>query len=352
MRGIAAFVVVIQHAMEQIIGSNALPPAIDRAMAAIFADGFNFGRFGIATFFLISGFVIPFSFREPRALWGFAVSRFFRLYPAYWLSLAFGLSVLALTSRGLPDLVTILANVTMFQAFAAQADVVPVYWTLALELLFYTACAALYWKGWMGNARVIALAAGLLLLAALALSSLSLIGGRHWPANIPFNISLMFMGTLTRLAWLEQNAAAQKIMPVMLAATLVALPLIQWGACFGSHSAYIQPLPFTTAYGAAIALFLLVLKGGWQSGPIWLWLGTISYSAYLVHGPWLQAMVTWFGPLSPATAPFFLAAVTMLTLGSAQLVYWLVERPCLRIGQRYIRLQRAANLSHLAEAPR
>ncbi len=341
LRGIAALVVVIQHAVEQVMGRNALAPGIERAMTTIFADSFNFGRFGIAMFFLISGFVIPFSLRGPRPLWGFAVSRFFRLYPAYWLSLAFGLWVLALTGRDVPDLATILANASMFQAFVGRADIVPVYWTLALELLFYGACAALYGKGWLGNARIIALAIGLLLVAALALSGLSLVGGRHWPANIPFNLSLMFMGTLTRQAWLERDAAAQKRMPIMLAATMVALPLIQWGACFGSQSAYIQPIPFTTAYAAALVLFLLVLKGNWQSGPLWLWLGSISYSVYLVHGPWLQAMVTWFQPLSPATAPLFLAAVIVLTLGSAHLVYRLVERPCLRIGHGYMARLRA-----------
>ncbi|MCQ4062259.1 acyltransferase, partial [Klebsiella pneumoniae] len=43
---------------------------------------FNWGAFGVALFFLISGFVIPFSF--VKATWlSFLVGRFFRIFPLY-----------------------------------------------------------------------------------------------------------------------------------------------------------------------------------------------------------------------------------------------------------------------------
>src|SRR4051794_26399249 len=48
---------------------------------------FNAGLLGVALFFLVSGFVIPFSL-DRGSLSRFVIRRIFRLYPVYWLSLA------------------------------------------------------------------------------------------------------------------------------------------------------------------------------------------------------------------------------------------------------------------------
>ena len=81
---------MLQHVAERIIFAD---PASGSILRPAFLDLFNAGRFGVALFFLISGFVIPFSFKEPRPLLRFALSRFFRLYPAYWLSLMLALLI-------------------------------------------------------------------------------------------------------------------------------------------------------------------------------------------------------------------------------------------------------------------
>ncbi len=48
----------------------------------VIASPINFGAFGVALFFLISGFVIPLSFQSYGRL-DFLVARFFRIYPTY-----------------------------------------------------------------------------------------------------------------------------------------------------------------------------------------------------------------------------------------------------------------------------
>ena len=48
----------------------------------------NWGPFGVALFFVISGFVIPFSFETYGRL-DFIVARFFRIYPTYLTGLSF-----------------------------------------------------------------------------------------------------------------------------------------------------------------------------------------------------------------------------------------------------------------------
>lgn len=334
LRGIAVCVVPLQHVLEEVIGKGALPPWLDQCAALIFADGMNWGRFGAAIFFLISGCVIPFSFRGERPLLGFAVSRFFRLYRAYWMSLMLALIILWVTGRSMPSTGAALANVTLLQTFVRVPDVVHVYWTPALEILFYFATAVLFRFRLHSNSLVITGAIGICIVASLILALLSLCSKRHLPANLPLNPSLMFAGTLVRLAWRNGDTRAGMLMPYAFGLLIAAIPIVQWSAYCDSIAPYVQPLPLTAAYLLAIVVLLFALRWSWEFGPIWLWLGAISYSVYLVHGPWLQAMVTLFGPPSRLTVASFIVANALLTVGSATLIYQLLEKMLVRSGHR------------------
>ena len=67
------------------------------AGAQTWPDYFEFGITGVVLFFAISGFVIYGTLRGPRGNAGrrFIISRFFRLFPAYWVSMAAGLATFA-----------------------------------------------------------------------------------------------------------------------------------------------------------------------------------------------------------------------------------------------------------------
>src|SRR3954452_17183752 len=78
VRGVAAFAVVLQH------GGETFWPAVNRATH----NYVNVGRFGVVAFFLVSGFIIPFSLERGGSVRRFWTGRFFRLYPLYWASLA------------------------------------------------------------------------------------------------------------------------------------------------------------------------------------------------------------------------------------------------------------------------
>nr|QOS16203.1 hypothetical protein VP356_00029 [Vibrio parahaemolyticus] len=97
---------------------------------------FSYGYLGIDVFFIISGFVIYNSLRT-RDVWGFFKARVMRLYPTYWICLSISiigicfLSDSALTSR------QILINFSMLQSFFNVKSIDGVYWTLAIEIIFY-----------------------------------------------------------------------------------------------------------------------------------------------------------------------------------------------------------------------
>lgn len=106
---------------------------------------FNFGSFGVSIFFLISGFVIPFSLEKLNAP-SFLVARFFRIFPTYMVGLALSLSVVALAGwfwdkPFMWGLGTIISNAFLFFNLLGVYSIDLVNWTLAIEIKFYLLCA-------------------------------------------------------------------------------------------------------------------------------------------------------------------------------------------------------------------
>lgn len=124
---------------------SAADPGLYAKMVPTFLPFFNFGPFGVSIFFLISGFVIPFSCRAKSAK-GFILSRALRIYPTYALSLSLTLCAVYVTSIMFWDVTpdinwkTILANITLTQTIFMTPSIDLVNWTLAIEIKFYLAC--------------------------------------------------------------------------------------------------------------------------------------------------------------------------------------------------------------------
>jgi peptidoglycan/LPS O-acetylase OafA/YrhL len=105
----------------------------------------KYGYLGVPVFFMISGYVIPWSIRHRRVA-DFAVSRAIRLFPTYWLCAALLVAVPPLLGEWRFHLPAheVLLNVTMVAPWFGARYIDPVFWTLAIELQFYVvvACAA------------------------------------------------------------------------------------------------------------------------------------------------------------------------------------------------------------------
>lgn len=111
---------------------------------------FDFGIFGVALFFLISGFVIPISLRKlGRAK--FLLARVVRIYPVYLVSLGVWVLCWALVrslslGEGRPDIswASIALQATLVGDFFGLPSFDLVSWTLQVELKFYLVAALLY----------------------------------------------------------------------------------------------------------------------------------------------------------------------------------------------------------------
>src|SRR5690242_13049795 len=165
LRGIAALLVLWLHVANSYHTLSPETAAHGRWLNDVISE-IDIGRIGVVVFFLISGFVIPFSIKPASAapIAGFVIRRVFRIYPAYWLSVPLAAYVF-FWSAGRPfGIGEFVVNLTLLQDIFGVQPAEGVYWTLLVELGFYALCIILLLTRSLFSARRIAL-----LSAALAL---------------------------------------------------------------------------------------------------------------------------------------------------------------------------------------
>ena len=279
---------------------------------------FAFGNYGVHLFFLISGFVIFMTLERTRTTMDFVVSRFSRLFPAYWASMAITASVVytaGLAGQRLHGQ-DLLLNITMVQDFLGAEELDGSYWTLEVELFFYAQMLAWFVLGLLGRIRWII--GGWLLLAALEGSFEKL--GWHFSYAlrellilrfIPFfALGILFYRHRTRPATRRGDLA-------MIVLALLAIGIGQ------------KPVLLLTA-GICCAIFALFARGWLRflNLPLFAFLGGISYTLYLVHQSVGFVVIYRLEHAGvPAWAAVLLSAALAFAL--AMLLHRVVEKPAM-----------------------
>jgi len=300
LRGIAALCVVFQHAAARTTANTDLYWPL--------LETFNFGRFGVILFFLISGFVIPPSL-ERGGLRLFAVNRAFRLLPILWLSVGTGILIHIYEGRAFTA-ADVAASMVMLADPLGLHPMLGVYWTLTIELYFYIACCALFAAGLLGNVRITGAIA--LMFAIVG----AMLGREMWAFP-----AWLFTGMVIRRAY-DGDPVAKPWAIACVAAVLCAAVILALGP---NSNKYLQPLPRGLAMVLPTPIFLLfVFRPIKVSAPL-VTLGTISYSIYLLHVGALRLLPA--GPLYP----FLICGLTIIF---AALAYRFIERPMIQFGRR------------------
>lgn len=338
LRAIAALLVVFMHVSESFYSLGAETQA-SRWLYDV-AYRWDFGRIGVAAFFVISGFVIPFSARpdRPHAGWDFAIKRLFRIYPAYWLSVPFGAYACYWLWGREFSIRDLAINFTLLQDIAGVPPAIGLYWTLLVEMAFYAICLVFLVTGNIRNYTRIAFFSGSLALAVLIWMIAHARGHDLFSLNAALwliHLSIMSLGTLYR-AWYDgelESGLARTILIGLLVFYLVGLPLV---------STYYVGFPtrYTVPYSIGVFIFMLGASVIRIRNPFMTWLGQISYSIYLFH-PIVFYPMLWILAQMPGDSwwkaqhlAFYLVLNTVITIIVAALVYTCVERPCIRIGRR------------------
>nr|WP_321238889.1 acyltransferase [uncultured Tolumonas sp.] len=289
LRGLAVIGVLIQHLAIHYYRDPSISLLQHDVIKMIFVDFIDLGRFGVVLFFMISGFVIPYSFSGTSPVARFAVSRFFRLYPAFWFGLAVAILVDYVFLGVNYPFKTVLANITMLPKVFGGKEISGVYWTLFIEMMFYGMCAGLFVLNVLKNWVVVA---GLVFLFALMGPWVMLINAllhTHLPAQfLSFHLSFLFLGFLLRMAFYDEASSDDKKHLQYVAMALVVFQIISAAIATGVFFA-VKPGVFSPydgigvviSYLLAMALFFLTIKNRTSLGGFWQKMGDISYSMYL-----------------------------------------------------------------------
>lgn len=338
LRGLAALAVMLAHLCAiAMINVRSGGTATDQTLGAFYAyahEYVNFGRVGVILFFLISGYLVPFSLSGPNAVRDFLISRFFRLYPLFWFSLAIA-SVLRFLMDEPLSAGLILANVTMIADVLGSTRLLDVYWTLAIEFGFYALVLVLYLC--LGPMRfwIAALSSAAFLGASLAISLAQIFG-----TNLPLGdksilFGVMFLGTALRLT---RTGSRRHIL--VLTGLTALFAIVVWSRAYvhGVLLIYGQPnefIGFGSYIGSdllALALFLVGLSVT-GSPPVLVRLGRISYSLYILH-PLVMNASDWLGFSRPlASTGLYVPVLAAMSLGLSALSYRWIEAPAIAMGR-------------------
>jgi peptidoglycan/LPS O-acetylase OafA/YrhL len=320
LRGIAAALVMLFHyttRFQELYGHPTAPSVT-----------VPWGFYGVNLFFMISGFVIFMTLERTRRPLDFVVSRFSRLYPAYWVAVALTFGIVA--CLGLPGKEvgpgTALLNALMFHGLFRIEHVDSVYWTLEVELLFYAWALLLYRVGWLRRVHIV-------LAAALALRLVYFVSDRFFQVDLPYIVYRLTI--LQYIPWfacgvmvyrLTRSRAQRPRDLTVLVGAIAVLAVVE------SPGVALLAVALTVVLAAAARARAPLLN----TRPL-VGLGAISYTLYLLHENigWAALL-----RLERAGVPTDVAilAVILLILVLATLLTLVVERPAMAwIRARYRR---------------
>ncbi len=320
LRGIAAVAVMLFHYTTRI---GQLYPMASPAWVDV-----RHGHYGVNLFFIVSGYVIFMTLQRTRQSMDFVVSRFSRLYPAYWAAVVLTFAVTSLL--GLPGKqVTALqaaGNLLMFHGFFGIPNVDSVYWTLEVELLFYAGMFGLYALGRLNRIHRVLwglLALRLVYHLAAALAGIDL-PWRIYSALILAYIPWFALGIAIYRVVHPQDAADRSASLALCAGAVVVLGVVA-GPAIG-----VMAVAFGGLVWAAATRRL-----PWLAHPVMVWLGAISYTLYLLHENIGWSLLLRLQDLGvPRNAGIAIAIA--LSLGLATALTRLVEQPVMAwIRRRY-----------------
>jgi exopolysaccharide production protein ExoZ len=280
-RGLAAMFVVLFH-LNNSVWSEA------KYFPHPFSPLLSFGNAGVQFFFVLSGFIIYLVHARdigmPDRLKAFALKRFVRIYPTYWLVLAVFIVVLSVEpfwgtadQRRLGNLV---ASVLLIPW--PVEPILSVAWTLKYEVMFYTIFAV----------AIINATTGLLLFAIWQLACIGnvLFGSSIFSDSmiLSANNLLFAFGLFAAYRFKMHRCPAPGVFAMAGAALFLATGLHQVFAT--------EPLPadvYVLSFGLASAVVILGACSYERSfginAPRWLAvIGDASYLIYLVHLPLLS----------------------------------------------------------------
>lgn len=373
-RAVAALGVVVYH----VAGYSGL--ASGDSVSARFFN--NLGNFGVAVFFLLSGFLLyrPFVitwFRGdlPPRTFVYYRHRFLRILPAYWVALSAFIALGLVSAKDpKPDYFITLYTLTQDYRNAFGFAGLSVAWTLGIEVAFYLAlpviAALIRFLGRTARTPRMKLEAqlvGLATMSAIALIYRFVLAGPWTQEKVGHDYTVVHLWLFNYLDWF----ALGMLLAVCVSWTDMGRKLpslvqqfadkgwLSWLFALACYTVLMMSRDVHAVVGLAnekettgdmfvrfffngMAALFFLLPGILGHRPKSLgmrvlsslplaFLGTISFGIYLWHKVWLDKFK--IGHDTPATRYTFLVILALVlgaTIVTASLSYYLVERPLMK----------------------
>ena len=350
LRGVAVICVLVQHyfvgfwAVPDTIGTVLNVPPLDVAVSPALAwvappSPLALGAFGVALFFLVSGFVIPYSLaRLPAG--GFLAARLFRIFPLY--AAGFTITLLSLwvagsyfsTSRSLSATEIAFHYIPGLRDIFLAPSLDAVVWTLDIEVKFYLLCAlgAPLFKALDPRALLLALTAELasiaasLVLAALPAASAAAMVAAVLSRDLAY-IVFMFIGTtiyFMHVGKLGRRAGLALALALAFAFSILQIIGPDPAAILNACNYAIAVAVFGTAW-----VFPKLLRGGQVTD----FFAAISYPLYATHAVFGWAILRVLSDMG-VPAWISLGVTCGLAVAPGWLLHLAVELPAQRFGRK------------------
>ncbi|MGI8390211.1 acyltransferase family protein [Brucella anthropi] len=370
LRGIAAVCVLVAHYYGVYWGDKGAVAALIHAPAANLTEEpfpryllwlhsvphFNWGAFGVALFFIVSGFVIPFSLRN-RSWQAFLVGRFFRIVPLYVVGFSITLISIFVVGRyfGVDWPFSVSEILThyipgMRDLFGTQ-NIDGIIWTLEIEVKFYLICALGAACFRSRSVRVFLLP---VFIIALALLSNMLIYNAPQLTNFASRLVNIAVFSAPHLVYMFIGVAFHFVhigQLRKLSASLIGLFLFAAFMSLIYVSPYYESIILAWNYGLAVFVFAFAARfqNIFHSNTVTRFFSRISYPLYTVHGVTGYVAFRILGDIGiPSTIS--IPAVTTGILMLSWLLHVAVEAPFDEKGKKIARRFNRTDAFKLAPA--
>lgn len=325
LRSWAALLVVLYHLTSQV---GALQPISAMVM---------YGRTGVTFFFVLSGFVLAWTYLDrPTRFRVFAWRRFARLWPLVAVTGVLSLAVFALIGSSIPawqSATTFLFLQAWRPEWAVGAN--GAAWSLSDEAFFYLLFPALLGLA-VSRRKLMWMALGVSL-PGLWLSFVAL-GWSNWSLDyFPVTRLVQFaLGVACAVAMRRGQRAPVGYWAAVLLVLGFHAALVPWALVADSLPDSLGPYTGSQWWAAPVFALLIMASaerdqaGGWTGvqGPWSLRLGHWSYALYLIHEVIIRAWVHYLPePVGVVEVASAWAILLVVTIAAAGVLYALVEHP-------------------------
>lgn len=275
---------------------------------------FAWGWAGVPLFFVLSGFVIAFS-AEGRSAGSFVISRITRLYPGAWICATIALLVLR-------DAALVPAYLRSMVLSPVGPWIDGVYWTLAIEMVFYALVAVTLLTGF-ASLRTLGVALGTYSALFWAATTADMVTGHHlaplFTAVEGYTGYLLLLHAgcyfaLGIMLWKQTRAPWTRFEAMMTGVFFLAglISIAAKAHAIGS-SLVMAPLAWTVAVGLIAASVRFERRrpvpARWIRG--FRTVGLATYPLYLLHNSLGSHAMLWSG-LRGGTAIAFGVAIALI----------------------------------------